>query len=96
MDDFNQDIQLDEENQGKAPVENQGSTENPDKQQKIGEKVDLTSFSFSQTAHPTACFFHTFFKLLAIFTYQSLSPIQRPPLKTKLDIYLWDFSWIPF
>jgi hypothetical protein len=79
MDDFNQDIQLDEENQGKAPVENQGSTENPDKQQKIGEKVDLTSFSFSQTAHPTACFFHTLFKLLAIFTYHPLNPPKAPP-----------------
>jgi len=66
MEEFKEDIQLDEENQKKPQVqgnENQPKdTGDSQKEQKIGERVNLSEFNFSKAAHPVACFFHTFFK----------------------------------
>jgi len=70
MDDFKEDIQLgDEENQQKTNNAQPNTNEGQNQEQKIGEKVNLSEFNFSKAAHPTACFFHVVFKLLAIITY---------------------------
>jgi len=67
MEEFKDDIVLDEENQQKEEKQTkekkQESSNTDTKDQKIGEKINLTEFNFSKAAHPTACFFHVFFKV---------------------------------